>query len=46
MMDKKETVASLIAYLHALCDVSQNSEVRVFTEIKRTVAKIEKLLEQ
>lgn len=43
-MSEKETVQSLIAYLQALSEVSKNSEVKVFSEIQRTISKIEKLI--
>jgi hypothetical protein len=45
-MDKKESVIALIQYLQTLVEVGKHSEVRVFSEIKRCIEKIERLIEE
>jgi hypothetical protein len=39
-----EAIQSLIAYLEALTEVQKSGGVKVYTEIKRTIEKIENLL--
>lgn len=43
-MSEMDKIMPLIAYLHALANVNEKSDVKVFTEIKRTVQKLEELL--
>jgi hypothetical protein len=43
-MNEKETVMSLISYLNALSEISRNSDVKVHGEIRRVIAKLERLL--
>jgi hypothetical protein len=43
-MNSNEEVNVLISYLQALADVQRNSDVKVHAEIRRTIAKLEKLL--
>lgn len=42
-MTELERINALIAYLHALVDVSK-SDVRVFDELRRTVRRLDELL--
>lgn len=42
-MSDKERVELLIAYLQVLCSASQ-ADVKVFGEMRRTIAEIERLL--
>jgi hypothetical protein len=44
-MDKKESVSELVQYLQTLVEVGKHSEVRVFSEIKRCIERIERLIE-
>lgn len=43
-MNEHEKVEHLIAYLHALAQVSAKSDVKVFSEIQRTIKMIDELL--
>lgn len=43
-MNEHESIQSLIAYLQALTEVQKSGDVKVFAEIKRTIQKLEKLL--
>lgn len=43
-MTDKEKVDALIKYLHALTVLSNDTGVKVFAEIHRTVAELERLL--
>lgn len=43
-MTDAERIHVLIAYLQALGTISECSQVRVFAEIQRTIAEIERLL--
>jgi hypothetical protein len=43
-MTKTEQIQVLIEYLHALAEVQKGGEIRVFAEMKRTIEKLEKLL--
>jgi hypothetical protein len=44
-MEKNETIFALVQYLQALVEVDRHTNVKVFTELKTTVAKIERLIE-
>ncbi|WP_423410245.1 hypothetical protein AABM38_10090 [Heyndrickxia sp. MSNUG] len=46
MSDKRETIASLVSYLQALVEVSKHTDVRVFSEVKRTIGQIEKIINE
>jgi hypothetical protein len=43
-MTKTEEIQALIAYLHALAEVQKSSGIRCFAEMKRTIEKLEQLL--
>jgi hypothetical protein len=43
-MNKSEEIQALIAYLQALVEVQKGGEIRVFAEMRRTISKLEKLL--
>ncbi|MFD0827098.1 hypothetical protein ACT8ZR_15775 [Neobacillus sp. M.A.Huq-85] len=45
-MNEKEKLGYLIAYLQALAEISQKSEVKVFSEIKRVIKEIEELIKK
>lgn len=46
MSERKERVELLINYLYALISVGKNSSVKVFSEIQRTIGKIENELNE
>jgi ribosomal protein L29 len=43
-MNDKTEVQELISYLQTLVEVSKSTEIRVFAEMKRTIARLETLL--
>ncbi|WP_180230005.1 hypothetical protein [Bacillus sp. AFS073361] len=45
-MTTNEEVSALISYLQALVEVQKGGEIRVFAEMRRTIAKLERLLNE
>lgn len=43
-MNEKDKLSYLIDYLKALAEISDKSEVKVFSEITRTIKEIEKII--
>lgn len=41
-----EEIKALISYLQTLVEVQKGGEIRVFAEMKRTIEKLEKLLNE
>jgi hypothetical protein len=45
-MNDQEKLSHLIDYLKALAEISEKSDVKVFSEITRTIKEIDKLINQ